>query len=759
LFFGVLMLAGCDNAGSDAGTDTSSQAQDVMLALTENGASKYVIVRGDNSDKTETEAAVKLRNTLESTYNADFTLTTDWVKAGTQDEAQYEILVGETVRDASTAALTELGDASFVIKAVGDKIVILGNTPVGTAAAVDYFIAHYIVGNTASMQPVENLSYSGTYKEPGTIYIIGKGMADLTGFWETDIVRLYTDLQGLLNRSYSEGKLNFLVYQDYDDSDPFWLSYMMGEGKTFEGFKTVTLSTADELWNFIMPYVKEYGIILWDSNVPATANVASTICGLDGFLPVKFDESDGSLYNYLISNGVEVKQSLVGMFTGKEGTKIADTDIDSSGSAKCDAYLWALEKYMDRCSTTMIAYTLDGAGTVPTNPIYKNAEGTNSQYNAIPSHDYYIYNKTFFFDLTCTKQEKPCDDPDQPRNTDRETLEKILQAMYDRSGGEMVQLLGFPPWWMKYTTFHDNGNVEPVTLEWAFTQLITAYNCVQEADAAHPAWMSNASMYTQYKLSHDTYTNTEPTEKLTFDENTIYYTIYMGDYDSSAWLKTHVAEFWSDSARGTIPLNWGFNPNLSDRVPMVWDYVMENLSSNDYIIAGDSGSGYINPSALIGTKLRSLPDASDTWVEYNKKYFAKFDLDIVGFIINGVNSVTPEVMEMYNQFAPVGSMHNDANQKLTVYKGVPYLYLQNGIDPTSADTPKTMYDFMRSNAASNVNFAAFRTVCNSPTQIAQCIKAFQSYAEAKNSKYKYVYVDIYTLFDLIRQSGQGKIIN
>ena len=71
--------------------------------------------------------------------------------------------------------------------------------------------------------------------------------------------------------------------------------------------------------------------------------------------------------------------------------------------------------------------------------------------------------------------------------------------MYDRSGGEMVQLLGFPPWWMKYTTFHDNGNVEPVTLEWAFTQFITSYNCVKEADAAHPAWMSNASLYTQYK--------------------------------------------------------------------------------------------------------------------------------------------------------------------------------------------------------------------------------------------------------------------
>ena len=29
-------------------------------------------------------------------------------------------------------------------------------------------------------------------------------------------------------------------------------------------------------------------------------------------------------------------------FTGVEGTKIPDTDVMSSGSKKCDAYLWLL---------------------------------------------------------------------------------------------------------------------------------------------------------------------------------------------------------------------------------------------------------------------------------------------------------------------------------------------------------------------------------------------------------------------------------
>lgn len=752
----LVIITGCDSLGSEP--EVVTLGENVRLALVEGEAAKYTLVRGDIADKTETDAAVKLRRALKDAYGVEFPMMTDWVKPGTQEEAQFEILVGETTREQSKNAIESLGDGSFVIKSDGDKIVILGNTPRGTAAAVDYFIEHYISGS-GEMVPAANLMYSGTYQEPGTIYIIAKGMNTRTGYWETDVVRLYTCLQGLLNRRYADGKSNFLLYQDFDDSDQFWLSYMTGTGKTFEDFTTSTLSTPEELWDFIMPYIKEYGIVLWDPDVPATSNVASTICGVDGYLPVRFDESQGSLYNYLISNGVEVKLSLVGMFTGNYGSKIHGTDIPSSGSAKNDAYLWALEKYMDRCSKTHIAYTLDGAGTIPENPIYQRAEGTDSRYNQIPSHDYYIFHKMFFFDLTPTKQEIPCDDPDQPRGTDRATLELILETMYNRNGGEMTQLLGFPPWWMKYTTFLGNGKVEPVQLEWAFTQLITAYNCVKEADAAHPAWMSNGSVYTQYKLSRETYDNTRPQDQLTFDKDTIYYTIYMGDYDSSAWLKKHVTNFWSDSARGTLPLNWAFNPNLSDRVPMVWDYVMETLTPNDYIVAGDSGAGYVFPSALLEGRLRSLPSGAEAWISYNAPYMKKFNLDIVGFIINGTNPVTEEVMEMYNKIAPVGSMHNDGSKRLTIYKGVPYLYLQNGIDPNSSETPQIMYDFIRSNLSSKINFAAFRTICNSPSDIAKCVSAFQKYAESKDSRHKYVYVDMYTLFDLIKQSGQGKIID
>ncbi|EQD70079.1 hypothetical protein B1A_06492, partial [mine drainage metagenome] len=44
-----------------------------------------------------------------------------------------------------------------------------------------------------------------------------------------------------------------------------------------------------------------------------------------------------------------------------------------------------------------------------------------------------------------------------------------------------------------------------------------------------------------------------------------YMAIYVGDYDSAAWLYQMLPTMWTDPARGSIPLGWAFDPNLSDR--------------------------------------------------------------------------------------------------------------------------------------------------------------------------------------------------
>ena len=438
--------------------------------------------------------------------------------------------------------------------------------------------------------------------------------------------------------------------------------------------------------------------------------------------------------------------SLVGKFTGS-GT-IPDTDIESSGSAKCDAYLWALEKYMDKCSTELLGYALDGAGCIPGTTTYEGAESTSAFYNQIYNHDYFVMKKAFCFDLTSNADEAPFDDPTQPIGTDYNTLCKILQAAYDRANGEFTTIVGFPPWWMKYTQFLNRGNIAEVSLEWQFAQLASTYNCALEADCAHPCCMTNASLYCYYPLK-DSYENNKPTEYPEYDKKTKYFTIYIGDYDSSAWLKYVIPDVWNDSARGTLPLAWGVNPNLSDRIPMVFDYIYTNKSELDYFITGDSGAGYVNPSALVLNKrrFRTLPDATSAWINRNMKYLSRFNMDICGFILNGSLGYCKEVYDMYSNITPVGAFSNQTT-KLTFYNGTPTLMMSD------YQTPQNAYYSMKG----KINFAVFRTIRLDPTNISDIVDDIIEYCSSKDSKYTYKYVGPYEMFDLIKQSGLGDVI-
>lgn len=592
---------------------------------------------------------------------------------------------------------------------------------------------------------------------PKTLYrVTHRVFEGMENLYEKDAARLICSLQGLINRDY-ETNGNILVYVINDHLDDFWLDYIIGEGKSFHHLALKDLNSFEEFLEIFREIICSCGMILWDENVPATANVAATVCGLEGYLPVKYDENDDSLYNQLKKAGVPEKQSLVGLF-GKDGS----VDM-GSGSAKCDAYLWAMDKYFDRCSSRYIAYVLDGASCSRTSPCYNPQSPSNVFSNCIYNHDYYIARRCFFFDLTCYDKEAPIDDPNQRLGTDRETFIKILRRRYDRANGEIGQLLGFPPWWMKYTKDSGTGGVIATVLEWDCVCLGSAFNLAKEADAAHPCSMPNASAYCNYKSHVKEYRWPRPKERLKFDKNTKYFTIYGGDYDSAAWLRNHVCNFFShENARGSLPINWAFNPNLSERAPMVFDYVYENMTDNDFFVAGDSGAGYVIPYGLTAEcDYRENPPAIFEWAEYSKPYYERFDYDITGFIINGNETVTNEIMAAFNRISPKGSFHNSLKRPLTVYNGTPYLHLQNEVsgkpDRIEASLP-VMYEYM-SDYMGKFNFSGYRTVCDSPDETKQLVERFIAYAKEHDPRFEYKYVDIHTFFDLVLQSGQGDIIN
>ncbi|MBR3844619.1 MAG: hypothetical protein IKM39_03840 [Clostridia bacterium] len=652
--------------------------------------------------------------------------------------------------------------------------------------------------------------------QPNTIYSITLQMKE-----DFDVARLVYSLQGLINRDFGrDAQHSSIVYFTNDSNDTKWMQYMQEEGSVYAGMEKVRITSWEAFFETFKNQIAYCGMILWDGNVPATANVAATICGLDGYLPVL---ANSPFHAQLKEAGISEKQSLVGLFeNGKRGQKIQGTNVVSTGSAKNDAYRWAMDKYFDRCSSNYLAYILDGAPTIRGYEAYEDHPSAlvkDYKSNCLSNHDYLIARRCFFFDLypytddVCddTAQQLFCEVPcphcsvkdhytwdelmdytdpvcancgekvsgfewedvkeisQAPMGTDNETMLMIFDRRYQRANGAIGQLMGFPPWWIKYTTHSDQGSKEGTWIEWLYCEYITCYNLAKEADAAHPCSMANGSAYYKYVPLQESYSNNfeeyYKASGLEYDEDTFYYTLYIGDYDSSAWLKQRVCEFWMlpDRARGKLPLTWCFNPNLSNRVPMVFDYIYANKFDNEFIAAGDSGAGYIIPSGLFGgsnlaytqtARPETYENGDVQWANYCKKFYERFDIKATGFIINGSNAYTTDILGMYSTFSTMGGLHNGGGALMTNYKGVPYIYCQNGID-TKTDMAK-LYDHATTRM-NGYNFGAYRTICLSPSELLRIVNNFDEYAAQKGLKTQYV--ELYSLLALAKESGQGFKVN
>ena len=71
-----------------------------------------------------------------------------------------------------------------------------------------------------------------------------------------------------------------------------------------------------------------------------------------------------------------------------------------------------------------------------------------------------------------------------------------------------------------------------------------------------------------------------------------------GDYDGAAWLYNQLIQNWDDPKRGQVPIGWAIDSELSMRFPVIYDYIYETRTPNDFFISGDSGAGYLNPTRM-----------------------------------------------------------------------------------------------------------------------------------------------------------------
>ena len=598
------------------------------------------------------------------------------------------------------------------------------------------------------------INVSGLQKN--TVYSVTKDALLSSGkIMGHDVLRLFVSLQGLINRDLKKNKIA-LIIEPYQSSDTFWINYMTKSGAPLENMKKVKITSFQSFLDTFKNQLKSCGMVLWDPDVPSTANAAATVCGLDGYLPVKYDEDSAGLQAKLEQMGVPVKMNLRKRFTGKG--IIYSTKIASTGSAKCDVYLWAMEKYMNRCSTKYMVYVADGASCVTDNVIYQKNTDSRDAFGAVNlvSHDYGIARRAFFFDLSPVSTEAPCDDLKQKVGTDIQTMKKLFQKRYDRTGGDFGCMIGFPPWQLKYTKHNNWGTVADTTVEALFVQVCTMYNMYLDVSFTQ----SNSSVYYHYPLK-SSYKNGNKAVTEKFDSKTIYIYYHLGDYDASAWATNQLWAAYQDSSRGKIPLTWAVNPGLSDRIPMLFDYMYSNLTSNDTICASDSGIGYISPQYLFKddrlADARTLPNGDQKLISASKPYFAKFDMDIVSFIISKMSN---DCYSTYQSFAPKGSFHYDRSKPITVYKGTPYVPTKNGVgNPGNyEESAKGMYEYLIT-TMKDTNFLATRTICWKPSELILLTEAFQKYASQHMPGYTFKVVNAYTFLEMVKQSGQGTVVS
>ena len=490
--------------------------------------------------------------------------------------------------------------------------------------------------------------------------------AQVTMAW--DHCHAAATLQGLVNRHAPLLYLRYVQSQHRSQNvDDYWLEQLADSGQWLAGRPQETVPTLVDLVTRFRSAIE--GVVLYDPAVAATSNVASAVCGVEGLLPVRYDPTPGSLYDQLVVNGPElpIKVRLIradgsSLFTGQG--LIPGTDRPSTGSAKCDAYLWMKHFYMDtgRCNGAFGAYYLDQYWM-------KKPQNSVINHHCLTNHDYFVSQKAFFFDLHVWGDEVPVDDPDQKMGTDLATLKELLLSAYEHGGKDrMIHIGGFVPWAHKYTSHGSAGGAhEPVPSEWEYGKVISAYNGFMDADAISYGAMANASFFAHYPLKK-TYpqlwvTHEQLKEKgyLTEDgqvnfEGRDFVIFYVGDYDCAAWLYQRTLDIWDDPARGKLPLMWCISPVLDRRAPMAMDLLRQTATPNDYFASADNGAGYCEPGMLqVPRGISNLPSGLDAWAAHNKTFYERWDLSITGFIIYAHGpDLNQAGLDCYASFSPNG---------------------------------------------------------------------------------------------------------
>lgn len=178
-----LSLFACANGNEPEGSDTTvpdTQATTPAaspLTIISGGKPQYTLLRPENADQSEIDAAVAVSQALRSLCGSQCKITTDWERNPVSD---YEICFGSVTRSGNyyELATDDLKINEFRVAVRGTRLVIVGATPYGTSQAAKWFIANYIENATdkTTLTIPADLDYVGSFELPTGIRIMTQNL-------------------------------------------------------------------------------------------------------------------------------------------------------------------------------------------------------------------------------------------------------------------------------------------------------------------------------------------------------------------------------------------------------------------------------------------------------------------------------------------------------------------------------------------------------------------------------------------------------
>ncbi len=532
-----------------------------------------------------------------------------------------------------------------------------------------------------------------------------------------DLALAASTIQGVINRVSPE----VYLLSSKSGRPQYWLDVMSREGRWLEGRQQLQVADLSGLVRLAGSRLR--GAVIWDPAVPATVNVATMLAGvLDGVV-LSPDLAAQELAGWRLP----VLKDLRGMFTGSE-----------TGSAKNDAYRWAIREYLEKgaCSAGLLCLFEDS---------FSAREKGDLSY--VVTRDWAVKNRAFVLDLSPWGDERPQDDPGQRLGLDLETYRMILAETRRHSAGKrMTELSGFFAF-SKYSNMPGHKSAhDPVPTEWETVYVATPYNVYQNTVTSYCFNQSLHSQAPRAPLHQRHAARSIPLEDKT------YVCFLMADYDSGTPLYDFLPDHWKDPRRGTLPLAWGIDPTLLDTYPDLIAYYYATATPMDTFTSDASAAGYMNPNRVPAEEM-------PLFVRHNQRYFREADMTIAPMVLDW-DQPTARVKDAFSEFSPDGfgtivmDLHGGGGKLPSPqeWRGMPVLELESDVASGVFEGVETTADKLAAAFSKRrVGTPAFhlvRIVWIDPSNVADSVAALK----ARHPELNLEVLDPYTFLALYKRA-------